>query len=105
MAGHCARFFNQSGVRFWEMAPHGRLSSTGICMARPGVEYVVYSPKGETFTVNLTAAANVRLRVRWHNPRTGESQSAADVEGGQAVKEFAAPFAGDSVLHLWRRDP
>ncbi|MBM3497692.1 MAG: hypothetical protein FJX74_03375, partial [Armatimonadetes bacterium] len=43
-AGHCARFMNDGGVRFWEMAPHGELAGTGVCLARPGEEYVVYSP-------------------------------------------------------------
>ena len=49
LIGHASRFFNESDVRFWEMAPHGELASAGICLAQPGVEYVVYAPTGGIF--------------------------------------------------------
>ena len=104
-AGHCARFFNGSDVRFWEMAPHGGLSNTGVCMARPGVEYVVYSPRGGPLTVNLADAAGATLRVRWLDPRSGKLHSSPDIAGGRAAQEFTPPFSGDCVLHLKRREP
>ena len=99
-AGYCARFFNQSGVRFWEMAPRGQLASTGICLARPGTEYVVYSPAGGGFTMDLAAAAGKELTVRWFHPRTGDFHSATAITGGNSSHSFEPPFAGDAVLHL-----
>ncbi|MHB8864591.1 MAG: putative collagen-binding domain-containing protein [Pirellulaceae bacterium] len=99
-AGHCARFFNQSDVRFWEMSPQGNLASTGICLARPGTEYVAYSPTDGIFTMDLTAAAGRELAVLWYQPRTGEFRSATAIKGGNFEHPFAPPFAGDAVLHL-----
>ena len=36
--------------------PRGELSSTGYCLANPGVEYLVFLPGGGTATVDLSAA-------------------------------------------------
>jgi len=100
-AGHCARFMNGGDVRFWEMAPHGELASTGVCLAAPGEEYLVYSPMAQAFTVDLSAAGDGTLSVGWYDPQTGELQPAPDVPGG-GVTEFIVPLAGDAVLHLKR---
>lgn len=102
-AGHCARFFNHSGVRFWEMSPQPRLSSTGICLAQPGQTYAVYVADQGGFTVDLSAAAKSKLAGRWFNPRTGEFQAAGVIEGGNAKQPFTPPFAGDAVLYLGRQ--
>ena len=103
-AGHCARFFNQTGVAFWKMTPQARLSSTGICLARPGVEYVAYAARGGPFTMDLSAAADVPLRVRWYNPRSGEFTPGQSAIGGQAPTSLTPPFAGDAVLHAQRTE-
>jgi len=102
-AGHCARFFNHSGIRFWEMSPQPRLSSTGVCLAQPGETYAVYVAGQGGFTVGLSAAAKTRLAGRWFNPRTGEFQAAGVIEGGNAKQPFTPPFAGDAVLYLLRQ--
>lgn len=100
VAGHCARFFSGSGVRFWEMKPEATLASTGVCLARPGKEYVVYTATGDRFTVDLRAAAHTALSARWYHPRTGHFQGGADVPGGNGQQAFEPPFSGDAVLHL-----
>jgi hypothetical protein len=104
LAGHCARFFNSGDVRFWELEPRGTLASTGVCLANPGREYVVYSATGEPFTVDLAAAGNTTLDARWYNPRTGRFQPAAAVAGGHRVR-FTPPQTGAAVLHVHRRHP
>jgi hypothetical protein len=98
--GHCARFMRETGVRFWEMSPHGELTSTGVCLASPGEEYVVYSPTARTFTVDLTAA-DTPLAVRWYDPQTGRLHSGIGVLAGGPT-DFTPPFADDAVLHLRR---
>jgi hypothetical protein len=98
--GHAARFFNQSGVTFWEMAPASHLSSTRLCLARPGVEYVVYAPEGGAFTVDLSAAKGKQLAVRWYDPRKGAFQAGDRIGGGADAQAFTPPFSGDAVLHL-----
>jgi len=100
LAGIAARFFNASGVKFWEMSPQPALASTGLCLAQPGVEYLVYAPKGGRFTVDLSAAVGRKFDVRWLNPRTGDLQSAPVASGEKATVELTPPFTGDAVLHL-----
>ncbi len=100
LEGHAARFFNQAGVNFAVMAPEGQLASTGVCLAKPGVEYVVYTPPAKVFTVNLAAAKGTIFRVRWYDPRTGQFHDAGRVAGGSDVQPFTPPFGGDAVLHL-----
>jgi hypothetical protein len=100
LIGHAASFFNGSGVRFWEMAPHGELSSTGICLAQPGVEYVVYAWTGSVSTVDLAAAKCKTLKVRWYDPSRGQFHLAGRIDGGNGSQQFIPPFQGDAVLHL-----
>ena len=97
-AGHCARFFNSSRVNFSDMRPRGDLSSTGICMAREGVEYVVYTPSGGTFTVDLSATSGA-LRGQWYDPRAGHFSGKALITGGR-VSTFITPDENDWVLYI-----
>jgi hypothetical protein len=105
IAGHCARFFNQGDVRFWDMAPSGKLASTGVCLANPGKEYVVYSSSGNPFTVDLSATEKITLDARWYDPRTGRFEKSVTVGGGNPSTRFKPPFSNESVLHLKRRSP
>jgi hypothetical protein len=58
---------------------------------------VVYLPEGGSATVDLSAGDDA-LHVAWFGPTTGETVAARTVQGGGS-REFAAPFAGDAVLH------
>lgn len=100
-AGHCARFFNgtNADVQFWNMQPNSALATTGICLARAGVEYVVYSPGGASFGVNLSANTGP-FTVRWYNPRTGQTATNANVNGGSTSQLFTKPDTNDWTLHL-----
>jgi hypothetical protein len=99
--GHCARFFHGGKVRFWEMSPAGSSSTTGICLAGEGGEYVVYAPKGGAFALDLTAAGKGELTVEWYDPRSGELTDGKPVVGGQK-RSFIAPDRRDWVLHVFR---
>lgn len=99
-AGVCARFFNESGLNFGEMSPWPALSSTGICLARPGVEYLIYAPHAGRVTIDLSAATGRRLVVRWLDPKTGRMQSDPQRSGGSRYCEFNPPIPGDAVLYL-----
>jgi len=105
LAGHCARFFNHGEVPFWEMEPQGKLAGTGVCLAKTGHEYLVYSASGGAFTVDLSAARDTMFDVRWYHPRTGRFHASASVAGGHADARFTTPFEGDAVLQLSRRSP
>jgi hypothetical protein len=102
LEGHLARFFQRAEVNFAAMKPQGRLASTGVCLANAGVEYVVYAPQGNAFTVNLTAAKNTTFVARWYDPRRGQFHEAGRVTGGDAAQPFAPPVQDDTVLDLTR---
>ena len=74
--------------------------STGICLASPGKEYVIYAPGGERFTVDLSGANGRTLSTRWYDPTTGKAVAGDEITGGGAAEPFQPPFAGDAVLHL-----
>jgi hypothetical protein len=103
LEGHLARFFQRAGVNFTAMKPDGQLASTGVCLADVGVEYVVYTPPSRAFTVNLAAARDTALDVRWYDPGTGRFHDGRAIVGGNEAQPFTPPFAGDAVLHL--KDP
>jgi hypothetical protein len=105
LAGHAARFFNQSGVRFWDMAPAGKLASSGICLSRPGEEYVAYSTSDGPITLDLSALEPGPVEVRWLNPRSGHSVAGETQFVHAANTAFTPPFAGDAVLHVRRMHP
>jgi hypothetical protein len=71
-----------------------------VCLANAGVEYVVYAPQGKGLTVNLAAAKDMTLRVRWYHPRSGQFHDAGQVAGGNAAQLFTPPLQDDAVLHL-----
>jgi hypothetical protein len=99
LEGHAARFFNDGRIGFSGMVPDGRLSSTGICLASAGEEYVIYAPGGERFTVDLSGANGRTLSARWYDPTTGKAVAGPAIAGG-AAQPFQPPFAGDAILHL-----
>jgi hypothetical protein len=79
--------------------PSKELSSTGYCLAEPGVSYVVFAPEGGSFDVDLTATGGL-LSVEWLHPINGKSSTAETVAGG-ARRRFTAP-AGEPVVLLLR---
>jgi hypothetical protein len=89
---------------FLESLPFSRLTlqpglaSTGICLAEPGVRYVMYAPAGGTVTLNLAAAAGT-LKAHWLDPRAGGFARIFSVQGG-AIRSIDAPDANDWVLYV-----
>jgi hypothetical protein len=86
------------------VTPHGALSSTGYCLAQTpsaGAEYLVYTPSGGTFTVDLSAMpASRKLVIEWFNPATGATIPGKPIAAGSSSQSFTAPFNGDAVLYL-----
>jgi hypothetical protein len=98
LEGHAARFFNTSGIALDGMSPGGGLSSTGVVLARPGSEYVVYSQDGSSFTLDLSGSSGSFIG-RFYNPHTGRFQSSFTVNGG-VIRTIQKPDREDWVLHL-----
>ncbi|MBL7697118.1 MAG: DUF4038 domain-containing protein [Chitinophagaceae bacterium] len=84
--------------------PRHELTSTKYCLANiapTGSEYLVYSPTGGSFTVDLTAMPPGRkLSVEWFNPATGVTVNQAPIAAGARAQQFVPPFCGDAVLYL-----
>lgn len=80
--------------------PSKELSSTGYCLAEPGVSYVVFASEGGSFDVDLAATGGL-LSVEWLHPINGKSSTAETVAGG-ARRTFTAP-AGEPVVLLLRK--
>ena len=79
------------------MTPQGSLSSTGYCLANPGVEYLVYQPSSKPFTLRLAAGL---YQYEWFNPATNLVGGTGVVTVAEGNQPFTAPFAGDAVLYL-----
>ncbi len=86
------------------VTPRGPLSSTGYCLAQTppaGAEYLVYSPSGGSFTVDLSAMPHSRtLAVEWFNPSPGATVAGEPIPAGSASQSFTPPFNQDAVLYL-----
>jgi len=78
--------------------PRAELSSTGYCLAEPGVSYVVFAPEGGGLEVDLTAASS-SFQGEWHNVASGMIAKADAVTGG-AKRLLHPPFPGAAVLFL-----
>ncbi len=91
------KFVQEQNVKFWRMRPCDHLIETVesqiYCYAAEGEEYVLYYVNGGTATLDIPAA-----RVRWYNPRTGETGGEACREKGRM--DFTAPDGDDWVLHI-----
>jgi hypothetical protein len=97
--GYTLQYANKMDLA--KMTPQGNLTSTGFCLAQTpstGAEYLVYTPNGGSFTVNLSATTRV-LNVEWFNPATGATSSGSAITGG-TTQTFNPPFSGDAVLYL-----
>ncbi|MFN8445474.1 MAG: DUF6298 domain-containing protein [Caldilineaceae bacterium] len=89
-------------MNFAAMIPRPNLSDTAWVLANAGelnnAEYLVYQPRGGTFSVNLGETQG-QLFVEWLDLETGQKIEGDKVAGG-AQHSFTPPFAGDAVLYL-----
>lgn len=81
--------------------PSESASSTGFALAQPGVEYLVYQPNSEAFTVTLAPGT---YTMEWFHPTTKHTVLAGTLPGGSTTT-FTPPFSGDAVLYLKRGQP
>ena len=81
--------------------PNASITSTGYALANPDVEYLIYQPNSEAFTVTLAPGT---YTVEWFHPTTKHTVLAGTMPGGSTIT-FTPPFSGDAVLYLKRRQP
>lgn len=78
-----------------DLRPAGELCDSGVCLAAPGREYLVFA--AGAVSVDLTSAAG-RLRVELLDPVTGEWLAGGELTGG-GWRTIELP-AGDRLLRL-----
>jgi hypothetical protein len=79
------------------MLPRPDLSSTPFCLANPDNEYLVFSPDGSSFTVELGGNTEA-YQVEWLNIESGEVTEPATVTS----ESLNPPFSGPAVAYLKR---
>ena len=92
--------FFTTRTEYWKMEPHLHLvSSENSLLARPGVEYVAYFPRGGTNEVVLVAGT---YSFDWLHPESGMYTYAGilGVEDGPNAFEPPSREQDDWVLHL-----
>jgi hypothetical protein len=100
---HMAYFVEESGIRYWRMAPHDELiigpPRTYFCLAEPDVEYMVYFRAGGEIRLRMNPG---EYEVKWFNPRDGKFLPASTISASQETY-FAASDEMDWVLYLCNR--
>ncbi|UCD30249.1 MAG: hypothetical protein JSV03_07210 [Planctomycetota bacterium] len=71
--------------------PQNSLSTTGYCLADPGMEYFVYQPTaGASFTVNLPGGS---YNYEWFNTSTGVITNTGSFTWAGGSRSFTPPFS------------
>jgi len=97
--GHTRRFAERMDLV--QATPSEDIASSHYCLAVPGKEYLVYLLEEGPVTVDLSAASGP-MAVEWFDPSRAKTHTAETVAGGGKLR-FRAPFVGDAVLYLKRR--
>ena len=89
---------------FWEMEPSNALvkSGTAFCLARPGVAYALYLPRGGTISLELAPGAS--YEQAWWKPTNGKDgrfQTRGHTAGGR--QRFSPPGPGDWALRISKK--
>jgi len=85
-------------IQLARSTPHGELTSTGYCLAEPGVSYVIFAPEGGEVEINLTDT-KATFTVEWHDVNSGKISAAGPLSGG-SKQLMKPPFQGPAVLFL-----
>jgi len=80
--------------------PDRDAASTGHCLAQPGEWYLVFSPEGGGFSIDLTGDSR-RFTAAWLDPAGAGRAAGGEVEGG-GVRTLAPPSGGPALLLLRR---
>jgi hypothetical protein len=96
--------FFTTKTEYWKMAPHLELvASHNSVLATPGVEYIIYFPRGGANSVELVAG---RFAVEWLHAESGKYYPQPAFTAPAGSHEFIPPEhpSDDWVLHLRRTD-
>lgn len=95
LEGHCARFMGS--IDLCGMIPNGGLASSGVCLASPGREYVIYSQK-RMVEIDLSSLRGAGS-YRYLDPATGIASKWREIEGGGKVLQDTGSN-NDMIIHI-----
>ncbi|MHB1456734.1 MAG: cellulase family glycosylhydrolase [Armatimonadota bacterium] len=95
LEGHCARFMDS--IDLCGMIPNGELASSGVCLASPGREYVIYSQK-RMVEIDLSSLKGT-CSYRYFDPATGITSNWREIEGGGKVLQDTGSN-NDMIIHI-----
>ncbi len=81
------------------MRPRGDLSSTKYCLAKPGVEYLVYKPASDNRSITVKLKSG-KYKYEWFDPEQGRIVSAGTIRAKRGEQTLVAPLKGDAVLYI-----
>ena len=99
--GYYATFISQTDFRTMNPAQH-LVTSTTLCLAKSGSEYVVYAPNGGAVQLDLRGQTE-SFAVTLLDPRTGDTTTLPPIAGG-AWRNLIAPAGNDYVFHVKRQE-
>ena len=99
--GHALEYSRRMNLA--RATPQNALSSTGYCLADPGMSYLIFAPEGGSIEVDLKAGKEL-FAVEWRNLVTHKRITASKASGG-AKRTFQAPFNSAAVLFLEKESP
>ena len=99
--GQAGRFAGRMNLA--AMRPHNNLSSSGFCLANPGLEYLVYKSNTDV-SLSLELQAGT-YHFEWFDPVRGTTAEEGTVHAMDGRRDFKPPFEGDAVLYLKRQKP
>jgi len=81
------------------MKPRDDLASTKYCLAKPGVEYLVFKPAADESSVNLKLKAG-SYKYEWFDPNQGKIVSKGTIRANGSEQALRAPLKGDAVVYI-----
>jgi hypothetical protein len=97
--GACRKYSERMNLA--EAVPCDDLASTKYCLSDKRSNFLIFLPEGPAVEVALTRAPGV-FNAEWRDMKTGEVAPGGTIHGGEKV-QLTSPFAGPSVLYLWKQ--
>jgi hypothetical protein len=95
--GHTRLFASHLNMEV--MSPREDLASTRFCLANPGHQYLVFSPRDEQAVVSVQVSPGC-YDYEWFDANLGLTASSGRITTVGGQESFTSPVTGDAVLFL-----
>ena len=84
--------YANAAINLAAMNPRNDLSSTGFCLANPGMEYIIYQPGSSSFTIK-GLSDNTEYSYQWFNTDSYSEQGTGTITTSGSSRSFSPPFS------------